>query len=115
MNGSSLRCMLVSVVVFTFSAGVSANGGVIHFNGQVVNTGCAVQPLSESPYFKALQPVRVTSEITLAVDTYRNACSGDVIPFNAVFKALTSSEVAGDIGFSLEKESRNGVVTLTYQ
>jgi type 1 fimbria pilin len=115
MNGSSLRCMLVSVVVFTFSAGVSANGGVIHFNGQVVNTGCAVQPLSESPYFKALQPVRVTSEITLAVDTYRNACSGDVIPFNTAFTALSSSGAVEGTGLSLDKESRVGVVTLTYQ
>lgn len=115
MNGSSVSCMLFSVVVFTFSAGVSANGGVIHFSGQVVNTGCAVQPLSESPYFKAIQPVRVTSEITLAVDTYRNACSGDVMPFNTVFTAFSSSETAGGTGFSPDKKSKNGVVTLTYQ
>ena len=115
MNGSSVRGMLFSVVVFTFSAGVSANGGVIHFNGQVVNAGCAVQPLSESPYFKALQPVRVTSEITLAVDTYRNACSGDVIPFNAAFTALSSSDAVDSTGLSPGRKFRAGVVTLTYQ
>lgn len=115
MNDDSLRCMLFSVVVFTFSAGAAANGGVIHFKGQVVNTVCAVQTLSDSPYFKAMQQIQVSSEVTLAVDTYRNACSGDVMPFDTVFTALSSSEAASGTGLSPDKKIRVGVVTLTYQ
>ncbi|MDY7563532.1 hypothetical protein QN400_01045 [Pseudomonas sp. RTC3] len=115
MNGNSVSGVLFSIVVFTFSVVASANGGVIHFNGQVVNTGCAVQTRSDSSYFKASQQIQVSSEITLAVDTYRNACSADVIPFSAVFTVLSSSEAASGTGGAPDKKSRAGVVTLTYQ
>lgn len=113
MKGDRAGCMLFLVVLFTSVA--SANGGVINFSGQVVNTGCAVQPLSDHQPFEAMREVRVSSDIILVVDTHRNACSGGTIPFNPVFKALNPSEVEGSAGFSADRTSTSGVVTLTYQ
>lgn len=113
MKGDRVGCMLFSVVLFTSVA--EANGGVINFSGQVVNTGCAVQPLSDHQPFEAMREVRVSSEITLVVDTYRNACSGGAIPFSPVFTALNPLEAEGSAGFSVDRTSTSGVVTLTYQ
>ena len=113
MKGNRVGCILFSVVIFTSVA--SANGGVINFSGQVVNTGCAVQPLSGHQPFAAMREVRVSSEITLVVDTYRNACSGGTIPFSPLFKALNPLEVEGSAGFFVDRTSTSGVVTLTYQ
>lgn len=115
MKGKALSFMLFSVVLFTFSAGVSASGGVINFKGQVVNTGCEVRLRSDDQSLEDMQQVQVSSQITLVVNTYRNACSDDVIPFNTTFTALPSSETTAVTGFSTGQKSNVGIVTLTYE
>lgn len=111
MKGTAVSFILFSLVLFSLGAEASANGGVIRFRGQVVNTGCEVRSLSDQQSFKDVQHVQVSSHITLAVDTYRNACS-DSVPFSAVYTPLASG---ADGGISVDKDSNSGIVTLTYQ
>jgi len=113
MKGTAVSFILFSVVLFSLGTEASANGGVIHFKGQIVNVGCDVQSLSDKRSFKDMQQVRVSSQITLAVNTYHNACS-DIVPFSAVYTPLASATTA-DGRVSIDKDSNSGVVTLTYQ
>jgi hypothetical protein len=112
MKGKAVGFMLCSVVLTSFASGASANGGVISFKGQMVSTACEVRPLSDARSLEDTQQVQVSAHITLAVNTYRNACSDDLIPFSATYTALPASPAEG---VAVDRSSDSGVVTLTYQ
>ncbi|MDB6143782.1 MAG: hypothetical protein JWP80_2826 [Pseudomonas sp.] len=106
MKGKTVGLMLW--VLLGLGTQASANGGVISFKGQMVATACEAQPLANARSTQDTQLVQVSARITLAVNTYRNACSNDLIPFTTSYTAL-SNEQTPDV------TPEAGVVTLTYQ
>ncbi|GGK28070.1 hypothetical protein SAMN04490189_3539 [Pseudomonas koreensis] len=88
------------LVPFTAFAAPASQSGEIRFTGQIVDSGCAVEragALSSS----VSRQVEIKPGLQVDVDTYRNACSHQVLPFSMTYEALKTS-------------SDKGIVTITY-
>jgi hypothetical protein len=109
MKGKVVGFMLGSVVLFSVATGASANGGVIGFRGQVVNSTCEVRRPSSTQSPEQTQRLQVAAHVMLVVNTQDNACSNDLLPFSTHYSVLQTADP------SVDSSSESGVVTLTYQ
>ncbi|HEX8543610.1 MAG TPA: hypothetical protein VF671_18115 [Pseudomonas sp.] len=92
-----------------------ANNGAIAFRGQVTNPSCAVQFSTDSIVTQDVRYVKVSDQLTLKVNTLRNVCDGEVVPFSARYEAVSVSPVQGIGAETTGVEGRAGIITLTYQ
>lgn len=110
MKGKVVGFMLGSVVLFSVASGAyAANGGVIGFHGQVVNSTCEVHRPSSTESPEQRQRLQVAANVMLVVNTQANVCSHDLLPFSTQYSALQTGDP------SVDTSSESGVVTLTYQ
>ncbi len=109
MRGKVVGLMLGSVVLFSVASGASANGGVIGFHGQVVNSTCEVRRPSSTESQEQAQRLQVAANVMLVVSTQDNVCSNDLLPFSTYYSVLQTADP------SVDGSSESGVVTLTYQ
>lgn len=109
MRGKVVGLMLGSVVLFSVASGASANGGVIGFHGQVVNSTCEVRRPSSTQSQEQTQRLPVAANVMLVVNTQDNVCSNGFLPFSTEYSVLQTADP------SLDRSSESGVVTLTYQ
>ncbi|OCR22774.1 hypothetical protein AFK24_22290 [Pseudomonas syringae] len=92
-----------------------ANNGAIAFRGQVTNPGCAVQFSTDSIVTQDVRYVEVSDRITLKVNTLRNVCDGEVVPFSVRYEALSGTPGQAVGSETTVVEGRAGIITLTYQ
>lgn len=109
MEGKVIGFVLGSVVLFSVASGVSANGGVIGFHGQVVNSTCEVRRPSSTESQEQTLRLQVAANVMLVVNTRDNVCSNNLLPFSAHYSRLQTADP------SIDSSSESGVVTLTYQ
>jgi hypothetical protein len=109
MKGKVVGLMVCSVVLFIAATGASANGGVIGFRGQVVNSTCEAGRSSGIQPLEGRQQVQVAAKVMLVVSTDHNVCSNDLLPFTTSYSALQTADP------TMENSSESGVVTLTWQ
>ncbi|MDY7559165.1 hypothetical protein QN382_09950 [Pseudomonas sp. 10B1] len=104
MSRKTAGFILFSIAILTFSAEVLASGGVLNFRGQVVESSCDVRHLFELKTLKQVQLIQVLPRVTLVLDRYRNACSGDVMAFDISL-----------VGGIADENPAASVVIVTYQ
>jgi len=90
------------------SAAALAAEGRLSFGGHISNASCALLQPTGSAQETMAQRVNVSADLSIIVDTTRNACAGAVIPFSAHYQPLVASR-------STSPGSGAGVLTLTYQ
>ncbi|RBB98319.1 type 1 fimbrial protein [Pseudomonas sp. MWU12-2115] len=99
----NLKTALASVLVLlplAVCAAPQSTSGEIRFTGQIVDSGCAVERAGSLGADVSRQ-VEIKPGLQVDVDTYRNACSHQSLPFSMTYQALKMS-------------SDKGIVTITY-
>ncbi|MFJ2360599.1 MULTISPECIES: type 1 fimbrial protein [Pseudomonas] len=99
----NLKTALASVLVLlplAVCAAPQSTSGEIRFTGQIVDSGCAVERAGSLASDVSRQ-VEIKPGLQVDVDTYRNACSHQSLPFSMTYQALKTS-------------SDKGIVTITY-
>ncbi|WP_339495602.1 MULTISPECIES: type 1 fimbrial protein [unclassified Pseudomonas] len=97
------RTAISSVLVLlalTVSAAPQGTAGEIRFTGQIVDSGCEVGRAGTLAFSESRQ-VELKPGMRFDVDTYRNACSHETLPFAMTYESLKTS-------------ADKGIVTITY-
>ena len=98
--GAAPLCMSSTVAL--------AADGRMSFSGHISNASCALLQPSGSVKEGTAQQVNVSTDLSIIVDTTRNACAASVIPFSTRYQPLVASR-------STSQVSGAGVLILTYQ
>jgi len=90
------------------SAAALAAEGRLSFSGHISNASCALLQPTGSVQEGTARQVNVSTDLSIIVDTTRNACAGAVIPFSTRYQPLVASR-------SIRQGAGAGVLILTYQ
>ena len=107
--------LLIAAPLLLMPAVTFASNGVIAFHGQVSNSTCVVLPSTTVMLAHASASANNSPQITVMVDTSRNACGQQAIPFSTRFTLLPAVE--GQVSFSGKPvpQGRAGVLTMSYE
>ncbi|MBV4485210.1 type 1 fimbrial protein [Pseudomonas sp. SWRI153] len=94
MKFKSAIASLLVVLPLAVSADPQSASGVIRFSGQIVESGCEVGRVGARDA-GTLRQVELKPGLTIGVSTFRNACSGEVLPFSITYDALKTSTDKG--------------------
>jgi type 1 fimbria pilin len=100
MNLKTLLSSVLILLPLTAFAAPQTSSGVIRFTGQIVDNGCEVGRVGTLASSDSRQ-IELQPGMKLDVDTSRNACSHQALPFSATYQALKTS-------------TDKGIVSITY-
>lgn len=101
-----LITLLLIVPTLMASAAALATEGRVGFTGQLTLASCAVLPPTGLVERQQARRVEVSAQQRIVVDTARNACAGQVLPFTTDYQPLSSAQSG---------QTRGAILTLTYQ
>lgn len=100
--------LLAAAPLCMSSAAALAAEGRLSFSGHISNASCALLLPTASVKEGTAQQVNVSTDLSIIVDTTRDACAGAVIPFSTRYQPLVALR-------STSRGSGAGVLILTYQ
>ncbi|WP_248798955.1 type 1 fimbrial protein [Pseudomonas sp. MWU13-2105] len=103
MNGKIVSLAVLLLLAGSFSAQAANNSGQLRFSGQIVESACDIGRQTNSQVEPGSRLLKVSSGLSLSVDTLANACRDGRVPFSASYQALASSVAP-----------RQAVVIITY-
>jgi type 1 fimbria pilin len=106
--------LLLAPVLLTTTEAIGANGE-LRIGGSLVNPSCAVLTGAIATGLQSTQRVKVTEDMQINVDTFRNACSEQSLPFTAQYRALPVPVSDAKVSKHSAQASGSGILTLTYE
>jgi|GEM_PF-1266889 len=107
MNGKIVSLGVLLLIAGGFDIQAVNGAGQIRFFGEVVESGCEVGTSATAHPGPDSRLLKVSSAVSLNVDTAANACREGRVPFSASYQPLASS-------VSTRQAATRGVVTITY-
>ncbi|MGA8136883.1 MULTISPECIES: hypothetical protein [Pseudomonas] len=107
MNGKIVSLGVLLLIAGGFDIQAVNGAGQIRFFGEVVESGCEVGTSAAGHPGTDSRLLKVSSAVSLNVDTAANACRDGRVPFSASYQPLASSVTTRQV-------ATQGVVTLTY-
>jgi type 1 fimbria pilin len=106
--------LLLLPVLIACTGAVAANAE-LRIGGSLVNPSCAVLTGAITTGLQSPQRVKVAENMQINVDTFRNACSEQSLPFTAQYRALSVPVSDAKVSKQSAQVSGSGILTLTYQ
>ncbi|MPQ70095.1 MULTISPECIES: hypothetical protein [unclassified Pseudomonas] len=107
MNGKIVSLGVLLLIAGGFDIQAVNGAGQIRFFGEIVESGCEVGTSAAGHPGADSRLLKVSSAVSLNVDTAANACRDGRVPFSASYQPLASSVTTRQV-------ATQGVVTLTY-
>ncbi|MBV6752640.1 hypothetical protein KV580_20160 [Pseudomonas chlororaphis] len=107
MNGKIVSLGVLLLIAGGFDIQTVNGAGQIRFFGEIVESGCEVGTLATGHPGPDSRLLKVSSAVSLNVDTAANACREGRVPFSTSYQPLASSVAA-------RQSATQGVVTITY-
>ena len=103
MNGKRVSLGVLLLIVCSVNVQAANNGGQIRFSGQVVEAACDVGRQIPGDVASGSRPLKVSSVVSLNVDTQANACREGRMPFSTSYQPLATRQTTAQ-----------GTVIITY-
>jgi len=107
MNGKIISLGVLLLVTGGFNVPIAKSAGLIRFSGQIVESGCEVGTQATGNVGPQSRWLKISSVLSLNVDTAANACREGRVPFSVSYQPLAAS-------VATRQTTGQGVVIITY-